>query len=281
MKKIFYLLSCFAFVFWGCNPEQENELLSDGEMGMQAEDETLEYTIDEYNGYPVDFGWFQSRAEMLSACQIPINTVKRMTTQALIQAILDHPLMIEVFWKYQYQRDWDDNIGGNACNELAKRNDAGKLLLERLDVTSINPLYYDYNNSFNIIAVDFLLSLNLRNLDEDNIKTIIEIALKKYNQRKENLEYNHPFMVHRHVTLILISKAMLAAGYTPFVNAVNENKDLKAYSEGNADYIYNPTGIYTEHWYSNFINFVEINIPLSNFITQLISDYAINFINEK
>ena len=252
---MFYLFICSAFVFWGCNSEQEIEMLTD---------EAVEYSIYYYE-YPVtDLGRFNTNDDRLAALQIPTNTLKKMTTNAIIQAVLDHPMMIEVFWNYQYQSRWDKYFD-NACAELARRNDVGKLLLEQLK--AVNP-----SNRGNI-ALEFFMSQYLGNLDVDDIRTIVEISFGDYDLRQE-ADFTH-------VTLILISRAMLAACYTPFLNVVNDNRDFQAYSGGNAAYIYNTNGWYSEYMHSNSGYRVETNIALTNHITQVIIDFGINFINEK
>ena len=272
MKKIIYFL-CVGFILFGCNSGIESGLPT--EEGEEASVEG-EYSITGYV-YPSDLGWYNTTQEGLAALQVPTGTLKKMTTQAVIQAILDHPMMLEVFWKYQYQSDWNIFAAPNACVELTKRKDAGKLLLERF--VNVNPLPLE-PGGIKDMALEFLFSQYLDNLNIDDTRTIVEEAITNYELRQENLEENAFFIRNRHVTLVLISRAMLAAGYTPFVNAVNENQDLKAYCGGNASYIYNTEGSYTNSPLSSTLFFTEVDLSYS-YILPLIIDYGITFISEK
>ena len=200
----------------------------------------------------------RTHAEMLAACQIPTATLKKMTTQAVIQAILDHPLISLMIYLDGYQSSWDKVFSGNnACAELAKRNDSGKLLLERL--IAVNPL--SLQHFIKDIELEFLFSQYLEH--PDDMRTIVEVSLRNYELRQRSLEYGNTFHFLRDVTLILIGRAMLAAKYAPFVNAVNENQSLQLYIGGSASYLYRDGGL----------RYVPIQ--------PIIIDFAINFINEK
>ena len=92
---------------------------------------------DSYN-YPVYPGmaeWanFKTGAEMHEACQVPDDILKTMSTQAVLQAIWEYPLLSGVIHRYQYQLDFNSFAStNNAYNELISRTDAGMDLLERL-----------------------------------------------------------------------------------------------------------------------------------------------------
>ncbi|MDR3226687.1 MAG: hypothetical protein LBT56_03340, partial [Prevotellaceae bacterium] len=104
-------------------------------MNMPRPSDSYNYPV--YPGMP-EWAEFETVEEMVEACQIPENTLKKMSTQAVIQAIWEYPFAFDVLQRYQYQFDFRMFLENNAYNELTKRTDAGMALLERL--TCINPL---------------------------------------------------------------------------------------------------------------------------------------------
>lgn len=88
------------------------------------------YPIDEAYDYPVKPGseeWkaFESRPEMVAACQVPEDLLPQMTTRALVETVLNYPFVKEISvhnlvrtgYKYAFS-------SSNAVKELEKRENA-------------------------------------------------------------------------------------------------------------------------------------------------------------
>jgi len=87
-----------------------------------------------------------------------------MTTQAIIQAILDHPMLMIAFGQNNFLIGWNSVFdGNNACAELAKRENASKLLLERL--INADPKQASFSN----MALEFLCSQYLKDPNDINV----------------------------------------------------------------------------------------------------------------
>jgi hypothetical protein len=222
---------------------------------MSIEDVT-QYSIEKFE-YNVKLANLLP-AERRDACQIPASTLKQMTTQAVIQAVLDHPMQMDILLHNEFMNGlnyvYKDN---NALSELTKRDDKGALFLERLK--SINPVV---PNGLKDVVLEYLFSNYLEN--PDDMKIVVAISINYYNLRhKEN---TFLFGGFESVPLLLISKAMLVANYTPFENYVKENQSMRSFF----DYFAGKGGFMTDILFSS-------EKPL----TQTILDFAIKFNNEK
>lgn len=228
-------------VFGGCSAEQEPGMLAD-EAGILT-DETAEYSIDSYT-YNVDYKNIHP-SQRKDALQIPDETLKKMTTKAVIQAVFDYPMLIEIFLANDFIRGFNGVLGdNNAYIELGKRDNAFRLLLERLldDGEKIELTSGSYILQYVITLPQYLSFYNAAEM-----KILVETIFKKHDlQQKE---------VINSISIVAIGRTMLAANYTPFVNAVNENPSLQL-----------------------FIN--SVHIPYI-FDYEIIIDCGINFINEK
>lgn len=101
--------------------------------------EQNQYTITESYEYPVVPGtdeWksFTSHVQMIQACQVPENILKKMTTEALFQTVMDFPLLGDALL-------FDDSDAG--YNALKTNCNALRELLEREDAST---LFNNYNS---------------------------------------------------------------------------------------------------------------------------------------
>jgi hypothetical protein len=90
----------------------------------------LEYTITDAYKYPVEPGmeeWkkLNSLQEKAEACQIPVDILGSMTTEALIETVVNYPLFINVF-AYDNKKTGLEHVKGyfNGLQELYQRDDA-------------------------------------------------------------------------------------------------------------------------------------------------------------
>lgn len=247
---IFICLSLFA-----CT--KDNDYINSIEQDLQSMN--MPRPADSYN-YPVYPGhpkWasFCTGEEMLKACQIPSWTARKMSTQALIQAIWEHPLLFEVFNRIQYQGDFERLFfQNNAYMELVNRKDAGVSLHKRMVL--VNPLTRYHSQILELLCSQsvFLAKLN----DNEKVK-LVEIVLENdgIRQSTENF-YNS----HRYVSWLLISRIMLAANYAPFIEAVNSSDGLRFFLG-----ISFPEGQYPSH--EDIITY--LTQPQDDFIEQIIN----------
>ena len=98
-----------------------------------AIDTSGQYEIDERYDYPnkpgYGSGWndLAPEEENLAKTQVPQDLVEKMTTRALVETCLNHPMAMHYLWGEGFYRDFINRLieQNNAFKELAKRPDAG------------------------------------------------------------------------------------------------------------------------------------------------------------
>jgi hypothetical protein len=260
--KLVIIIVLIVFFFASC--EQKNAMESsfpyEPLIRTKVEIMNMERPKDSYN-YPVYPGmkaWAElaTGEEQVKACQVPEDVLKTMSTQAVIQALWEYPLLVNVFHRYQYRHDFESLCStNNAFRELCTRKDAGISLLERM--TAVNPLISvpESGCEFELLEMLTCQDVFLFQLDAESKTALVEIALEKDGLRQQNAGFaDRP---ERAITWLLLGKTMLNAGYSPFVAEVNGNEDLKSFFTGD---MY----VYLEPVYDN--------------IPQIITEHAIGFI---
>jgi hypothetical protein len=172
-----------------------------------------------------EWSQFKTVQEMIDACQIPEKRLKKMSTQAVIQAIWEYPFFINALHRATYQRDFESTfLTNNAYKALTKRADAGKSLLKRLELVKLIP---EPEARYMLSALELLMSQTvfLSQLNDKEKKTIIEITLKNDSVRQQVTTVN----IFRGVTVLLMGKTMLNAGYLPFIEEMDNNEQLKTF----------------------------------------------------
>jgi hypothetical protein len=194
-------------------------------MGMPRPDDSYNYPV--YPGMP-EWSEFKTTEDMVAAIQVPENILKKMSTQAVIQAIWEYPLLWEVVFRLQYQMDFDGVFSNNsAYKELIKRVDAGISLLERLN--SINPVMTEAK--YEPKAFEILISQDvfLSQLNKDQKKEVIRRTMENDYLRQQNDELRDG--IFRATAWLLIGKILKNAGYGPFIEELNSNTQLKSFIE--------------------------------------------------
>jgi hypothetical protein len=212
---------------------------------------------DSYN-YPIYPGtkeWadLKTGQEMLDACQIPVTILKKMTTQAVIQAIWEHPLLLEVLNRYQYQMDFESIFfQNNAYKELSERTDAGVSLLNRLELCDY--LIPNAEKEPKVLEILMSQTLFLSQLNQDELKTLIEITLKNDELRQEDASLTNDSF--RATAWLLIGRILFVAGYEPIIAEMENNEQIRLF-------LWSDTYCYLDAVYGN--------------IPQIIIDYARNY----
>jgi hypothetical protein len=194
-------------------------------MGMPRPEDSYNYPV--YPGMP-EWAEFKATEEMIAAVQVPENILKKMSIQAVIQAIWEYPFLWEVVFRDQYQMDFDGVFSNNnAYKELIKRADAGISLFERLN--SINPLItgakYEPKAFEILISQDVFLS----QLNKDQKRAVIRRTMENDDLRQQNDEFRDGLF--RATAWLLIGKILKNVGYEPFIEELNSNAQFKSFIE--------------------------------------------------
>jgi hypothetical protein len=229
MKKYKYIIFIYLIAV-ACNSINDQKEKSQYEalifnklkcMNMPRPSDSYNYPI-----YPGTKEWenLSTSEEMSNACQIPTNILENMSTQAVIQAIWEYPLLFLVFQRYVLQTDFEALFSqNNAYIELSKRKDAGIALFNRLVLA--DPLTKGATQESQVLELLISQTVFLSQLNNDQKKKIVEITLTNDNLRQNDVELVNSS--GRATAWLLIGRTMIAADYAPFVKSVNENNQLK------------------------------------------------------
>ena len=124
-----------------------------------------EYTITIPYDYPVRPGtpeWaeFTDHQQMIDACEIPESILHSMTTEALVDTVLDYPLFINIYLSDTTTSNGYENAKEvfNGLTELANRPDAASILLDKYQksdvitpnayrsIPDVNKIFFDISN---------------------------------------------------------------------------------------------------------------------------------------
>lgn len=203
---------------------------------------TIAKPIDTYN-YPVTGGtpqWaaFTTHQQMLDACQIPVDTLAKMSTEGLIQTCLNFPLLGDLLL----------NVGGNVpgrlqyfminfsgLNELCKRPDAGIKMINRylimypscIDSCKSNTEKGRFTSEFTAYEMIISYESIIKKMSLENKKYLIKEALNKYNCKKH--QSNNYAYYDFATSLYIPAKIMMQENYAPFVQQALTNAQLKLY----------------------------------------------------
>jgi len=118
-QKLMALILMFA-ITGGCE-DNENPFSYEELILPQLQSMNMPRPTDSWN-YPVypgmdEWAKFESSQEMVDACQVPEKRLKKMSTQAVIQALWEYPFFTEPLHRYLYQKDFESLfLQNNAYN---------------------------------------------------------------------------------------------------------------------------------------------------------------------
>ncbi|GHV08095.1 hypothetical protein FACS1894160_1800 [Bacteroidia bacterium] len=251
MKTLNYLFVIVFIAFLACseNASLEKEEQTEEEVQTPLEPKykgliqdklecmNMPRPADSYN-YPVypgmeEWAQFKTVREMVNACQVPEDILKTMSTQAVIQAIWEYPFLFDILHRFEYQSDFEGTfLQNNAYNELIKRTDAGTALLERL--LALDPANSDVRYEPKALEILTSQAVFLSQLDDDAKKKLIEVTLKNDELRQKNVELTNLF---RATAWLLIGKTLVSTNYTPFIEYMNKDEQLRLFLESQS-YVY-------------------------------------------
>lgn len=196
-------------------------------MNMDRPVDTYQYPIT-----PNSEGWtmLPSGDAMIKALQIPQNILASMSTQTIIQSICEYPMLFNIFHRAEYQADFVDVLENNASQELLLHKDAGRCLLKRIELLNIDKMDHIYDLVYpRLLELLIMQPAILEQLNGEDKIQLINLVLEKEkiieNASTLTLTYSE-------ITWILVAKVLMAANYTPFVQAVKADKSLQIFVEG-------------------------------------------------
>lgn len=270
MRVKFYFLIALLPLFFSCNNE-DNHFNSFPELDNEQYLYYVAEALDAMNmprpegsyNYPCLPGmpsWeeLKNGEEMDWACHVPDNVLKNQTTQAVIQAMWEHPKFKDLIGfssNSSIQQSLNNVLlDWNIYSELTKRTDAASCLVERynrMQPTKVSHTFY--NNSLQLLLsqTTFLeqLSADAKLLLAKEIVERKESVEKVLDMDKESSSLNSSYFC--------LVRIMTSNQYTPMINWMDNNKDIQKFEE------------------SGDIFF------LSSDIRKDILDLSINFINGK
>lgn len=197
-------------------------------MNMPRPDDSYDYPIR-----PCMNEWKEmtSTQEKIDACAIPITILKKMSTQAVIQALWEYPFSSEPIHEIggrNAQKDFETVFyNNNAYKELLLRKDAGIDLFTRI---SLVDAVCRGDNMFKPLMLELLISQSdfLTQLNNNEKKDLIKIVFEKDSIRQDAGVHGE---LGSYTSLMLIGRTLLNADYSPFVKEVSENNVLKLFLE--------------------------------------------------
>jgi hypothetical protein len=254
-----FLLLVISLLFSSCGkedgePEETNtnikriteaeylELIGDRleRMNMPRPEGSYSYLV-----YPGTAEWDNIRTEeaKLMVSQVPEEQLSNMSTQAVIQAIWEYPLLPEIFRNNQYFQNFNTHfLENNAYRKLSGRSDAVISLLERIERVPFQSMEWMYSE-VRVIELCLARSLFLNQLSQENREHLLELILsKEYGLWSLTKGYGMGFLTEENpgtvISCILLGKILLAAGYEPVVEAVAQSANWQDFLDERGTYTY-------------------------------------------
>lgn len=99
-------------------------------------EESLDSGVYKVTQYDKEWANFTTKQQMVEATRIPQEVIQKMSTESVIDAVLNYPLIINVHLFNSYEAGLESLAqDSDAYRELLKREDAGDLLLSRLSLS--------------------------------------------------------------------------------------------------------------------------------------------------
>lgn len=240
MKKSLFIsfCVCLLFAFLSCSKENEEddqmssayyEFIKDilDCMNMPRPSGSYNYPI-----FPTTPEWMAlvARQDMVDACKIPEKRLRSMSTQAVIQALWEFPLILDVsmFYDRNYQQGFEFVIASlDSYQELIKRDDAVDCLWERYLL--INP--NGNGVSFlcpRILELFFSQYIFLDNLTLQEHKRIVMRAFEIDDFMQQTDRKNYPY---RLIAWYMIARIMWHVAYEPLMQAIANDASILLFLE--------------------------------------------------
>lgn len=207
--------------------------------------ECIAFNIPDAYHFPIRPGstdWQQlgSLTEKIEVCQIPDSILNNISTEGLLETLLNYPLILD-YTAFNTMQGGFYNIKSvnNGFNELYKRNDLFEVILERYELMSLNcegDLYPPFilGDDYTPITIPFktyeLFIFQDELLDSINENERILIFEEVYTIH--NLKIKNGYSVNScNTTTAILGKIMYKNNFIPFVDYCNETEFIKFFIE--------------------------------------------------
>jgi len=195
--------------------------------------------IDSYY-FPIKPGsaeWanFRSHAEMLEVCQVPESILKTMSTEGLVETVLNYPLRIDTFAYNDPQTGFDAVATQfNGIKELLNREDAATELLAQYKTLDLSVANKDWEpkdrGEYTLGTVAFTEILMaqyeiINKMTEIERINVLSEAIKKNDEKHKFAEfYGQSGQAY---TIWIMARVLKSENYAPFIQMVEENDNFQ------------------------------------------------------
>lgn len=189
--------------------------------------------------YPITTGTKEWKAlrgypEMIEVSQIPENQLKTMSTEGLLETVLNCPILVNIIAFAPYQNGYNSVFRNfNGLQELSNREGLSQIILNK---------YYELNNTiipenrshsvkFNgkIVGIEMIISQDyiIDNLNDEQKIFLLRETIKRYESTNDGLGYSVAF---KKSIFCVIDKVLLSLNYQPYIKLLNleKNRNLKS-----------------------------------------------------
>lgn len=234
MKKIIFCFVLFSLLF-GCSDDPKNDDI------ISCEIPNCEDAYD----YPIKPGtdeWKQLKThdEMVAACQIPDDILNNMSTEGLIESVLNNPLLGDMYF-YNIPQEGFNSFHDNfsSVQVLMQRSDLAEKLLDRYNqmVPSCNENNWpaligpgsDNNYAFSFMEIMIAQNSVLEQVaNNQETKSLLQLVLNKYEEKISN-DYYIKGLAY---SMLICGRMMYLSDYAPFVEEYNNNDHVKGFVGG-------------------------------------------------
>lgn len=195
--RFFYMLVSMAI--------GASAVLSSGSFFSSGSDTKSNYTITDYsvaqNFYQDviqgdEWRSVENRMERGEKLQLSESMLEHMSTDALIEAVLDYPFFSDIYFFDNIQDGFKSMFSSfNGVQELAKRDDAGTVLLGRYCAEAVPENVLPDFAEYHLIGLEILLSQDfiIDKLTSDEKELLVKEAATKYRLKSDSAAYSDSF----------------------------------------------------------------------------------------
>ena len=178
---------------------------------------------------------FQDRQEMEDACQVPFKILKKQSTQAVIQALWEFPLVYDFFAWDPYQKGYEFvHFPLNAYKELLKRPDAAICFSDRYMLVS--ETQREHPIAHYILEMHLAQENFIKQLGTNEKKKVVKRAIEIMQMRRKNPDF-YDFSIEIQVSYYLVGRIMKYDNYSPFTNILSVYPEWTDFFEKNNIYV--------------------------------------------
>jgi hypothetical protein len=192
--------------------------------------------------YPVRPGtpqWesLSSSLERINACQIPIEVLNSISTEALVESCSNYPLLRELIFSISdLQASMDFFMQAfNGFTELSQRSGSGEILLRKYLL--MNPCCYVYSdnkgrfiNSFSEFEMILSQEVYLNMLDKVELKQLLLKSTDCLNQ-KRNSSNDYSIAFGLNTSILITARTLKVLNFSPFLQELEQNLELQFFTE--------------------------------------------------